>query len=175
MSEVKSGNRGSQLRRSTGRRLRRSGRTKPTLAPEYIVGITDGEGCFYVSMKKSKAYISGYATQLMFHLKLNWRDRDVLLKIKKTLGCGNVYFQKEKRLNHTQCYRYTVASREDINNIIIPFFRKHSLQSKTKQKSFKIFCQIADMVKKNTHLLPRGAERIQKLKSKMNSRNVGLA
>lgn len=57
------------------------GRTKPIVANEYIVGLTDGEGCFYVNIgnliKKGK------------HLNKKGITRIRLLKMqmnKKTIG-----------------------------------------------------------------------------------------
>jgi len=151
------------------------GRTKPTVSAEYIVGITDGEGCFYVNMGRMPAYKAGWRVQLHFHLKLQAGDKELLKKIQYTLGCGNVYFQPEARSNHVQCYRYTVGSWKDIKDEIIPFFRQHPLQTSSKRKAFKVFCQIAKLVEAKQHLTPRGVARIRELKSKMNQRTVGLA
>ncbi len=151
------------------------GRTKPTVSNDYIVGITDGEGCFYVLLSRSSAYRAGWRVQLHFHLKLQEADRALLFKIRNTLGCGGVYFQREVRSNHTQCYRYTVGATRDIEKNIIPFFRKHPLQTTSKRKSFKIFCLIADLVKDGKHLSPKGIEKIRALKLQMNQRTVGLA
>ena len=151
------------------------GRTKPIVANEYVVGLTDGEGCFYVNIGKYPAYKSGTRVQMHFHIKMQEKDRLLLEKIKNTLQCGEVYFQKEKRANHCQCYRYTVSAQHDILNKIIPFFKKNSLQSATKQKSFKAFCQIANLIKKGEHLNEKGIEKIKLLKSQMNRKTIGLA
>ena len=151
------------------------GRTKPIVSADYVVGITDGEGCFYVNLGKSNAYNSGTRVQLHFHIKLQATDQDLLWKICNTLNCGNVYFQKETRLNHTQCYRYTVSAQRDIFSKVIPFFRQHPLQTVSKRKSFKLFCQIALIVQQKQHLTPEGVEKIRALKQNMNQRTVGLA
>ena len=151
------------------------GRTKPIVVNEYIVGLTDGEGCFYVNIGKYSAYKSGIRVQMHFHIKMQEKDRPLLEKIKNTLQCGEVYFQKEKRANHCQCYRYTVSSQQDILNKIIPFFLKNSLQSVTKQKSFKAFCKIALLVKKGKHLDKKGIKEIQLIKTQMNKKTIGFA
>ena len=151
------------------------GRTKPTVSEEYVVGITDGEGCFYVNVSKSSAYRSGYLVQLHFHLKLQARDGDVLWKICNTLKCGSVYFQKENRENHTQCYRYTVNSQKDIFETLIPFFIAHPLQTTSKSASFETFCQIAKLVQQGRHRTIEGVEEIVALKKNMNKKTVGLA
>jgi len=151
------------------------GRTKPIVTANYVVGITDGEGCFYVNLNKSSAYRSGWRVQMHFHLKLQATDKDLLEKIRNTLNCGNVYFQSEKRLNHTQCYRYSVSAWKDIESKVIPFFQKHQLQTASKGKSFAIFCQIANLVKQGKHLEEDGIEMIRILKADMNKRTIGLA
>lgn len=176
MPVVKDNKTGSQLRRSTPS-FKQGGRAKPTfrLKPEYISGLTDGEGCFYVHIRKSDAYRIGFNVALHFFIKMRADDKILLQKVKETLGCGAVYFQKEKRSNHTDCYRYTVNGNKDILEKIIPFFEKFSLQSQSKLKSFKTFSRIALMIKNNEHLTKKGLDRIVKLKQKMNNHNVGLA
>lgn len=151
------------------------GRTKPIVSNDYIVGLTDGEGCFYVNISKSNSYKAGYTIHLHFHIKMQEKDKPLLEKVKNTLNCGAVYFQKEARANHCQCYRYTVSSYRNIFEIIIPFFQKYHLQSISKQKSFKLFCEIAKLVKKGKHLSKEGIEKIKTIKSKMNKKTIGLA
>ena len=151
------------------------GRTKPVVANEYVVGLTDGEGCFYVNINQSSLYRSGFRVQMHFHLKMQEKDKDLLEKVKNTIGCGAVYFQKEQRVNHCQCYRYTVSSQEDILNKIIPFFRQYPLQSYSKNVNFKIFCRVADLVKDKAHFTEKGITKIRKLKSQMNRKTIGLA
>lgn len=151
------------------------GRTKPTVSNEYVVGLTDGEGCFYVNTRKSSAYRAGACVQMHFHLKMQERDRDLLDMVKNTIGCGAVYFQKEQRSNHCQCYRYTVSAQRDILNTVIPFFKKYPLQSASKRANFDLFCQIAELVKEQKHLTVEGLEEIRMLKGRMNVKTVGLA
>jgi hypothetical protein len=151
------------------------GRTKPRVSNEYVVGLTDGEGCFYVNVGTSSRYRSGVRIQMHFHIKMQERDKQLLEKVKNTIGCGAVYFQKEQRVNHTQCYRYTVSAQSDILNIIIPFFKQHPLQSCSKNYSFQIFCKIAELIKSEAHLSKTGINKIRILKSKMNQKTLGLA
>ncbi|PIP55811.1 MAG: hypothetical protein COX06_01240 [Candidatus Zambryskibacteria bacterium CG22_combo_CG10-13_8_21_14_all_42_17] len=151
------------------------GRTKPIVSNEYVVGLTDGEGCFYVNIGQSSRYKSGFRVQLHFHLKMQEKDKKLLEKVKNTIGCGAVYFQKEQRANHCQCYRYTVSAQSDIFDTIIPFFRQHPLQSYSKNASFQIFCKIAELVKSRVHFTESGIAQIRELKSMMNRKTVGLA
>ncbi len=158
----------SQLRHSnpaiTGRR------TKPIISKDYIVGLTDGEGCFYVLVRKSSNYRAGAMVELRFHIKMQAEEKPLLEKVKNTLACGQVYFQPEKRRNHTQCYRYTVNSHDDILTKIIPFFRQYPLRSFSKQRSFKIFCKIAEIVRQKQHLTKPGIAKIRQLKTNLNKK-----
>ena len=167
----------SQLRHSTRQHLKKlwRGRTKPIVSADYVVGLTDGEGCFYVSVASSPKYRAGAKIQLNFYIKMQDKDKSLLEQVRNSLDCGAVYFQKEKRANHTQCYRYTVGSHRDILRKIIPFFQKHNLQSASKQKSFDYFCKIANLIKQQRHLTKNGIEQIRVLKSLMNKKTTGLA
>ena len=128
-----------------------------------------------MNVSKSSAYKSGYQVQLHFHLKLQAKDEKLLWRIRATLQCGNVYFQKEKRKNHSQCYRYTVSSLNDIFEKVIPFFKRYSLQTASKSHSFKQFCLIARLVKDKKHFKTEYISNIMKIKSTMNQWTSGLA
>ena len=110
----------------------------------------------------------GFNVQLHFHIKMQEKDRFLLEKVKNTLKCGAVYFQKEQRVNHAQCYRYSISSYSDVLKILIPFFKQYPLQSFSKQKNFELFCKVAKLVQSKDHLTKDGLERIRKLKAKMN-------
>jgi hypothetical protein len=150
-------------------------RTKPIVSKDYVVGLTDGEGCFYVNIWKSSSYQVGAGVQMHFHIKMQEKDKALLYKIRNTLKCGNVYFQKENRANHTQCYRYTISAQRDILNKLIPFFQHNTLQSISKHKNFAIFCKIGELLQNKAHLTKEGLKRIRILKQKMNKKTVGLA
>ena len=88
-------------------------------------------------------------------------------ELRKFFGCGNVYFQKDERKNHQNCYRYEVANRNDLKDIIIPFFKKYHLKLASKRKDFEIFCRIMKKIEKGEHLTEIGLYNLYKLKQKM--------
>ena len=100
-------------------------------------------------------------------MKLGEKDKDILYELKKYFNCGNIYFQRDKRKNHQNCYRYEVANRNDLKEIIIPFFKKNRLRLVSKRKDFEIFCKIMDRVIKKEHLTKSGLRSLYKLKQKM--------
>lgn len=56
-----------------------------------MVGFTEGEGCFYVKISKSKSTNSGFVIQLKFKVTQHSRDAQLMKKIVTYLGCGIYY------------------------------------------------------------------------------------
>ncbi len=86
------------------------------ITPDYITGLVDGEGSFTVYVKdpdSKKEVKRRVKAEPRFYLKLIEKDKDILYQLKDYFGCGNVYFQRDKRKNHQNCYRYEVANREN--------------------------------------------------------------
>lgn len=136
----------------------------------YIVGLVDGEGSFTVYVKNpdsTKKVQRRTKVEPRFFLKLIEKDKKILYELKKFFGCGNVYFQKDKRANHQDCYRYEVANRKDLQEIIVPFFKSNSLRLRSKSGDFEIFCKILKMVLNKDHLKESGLRKIHNLKQKM--------
>ena len=140
------------------------------LNANYIVGLVDGEGSFTAYVKNpssSKKVKRRTKVEPRFFLKLIEKDKKILKELKKFFGCGNVYFQRDKRANHQNCYRYEVSNRKDLQNIIVPFFQKNSLKLRSKKSDFEIFCRILEMTIKKEHLTEPGHRKIYALKQKM--------
>ncbi len=137
---------------------------------DYIIGLIDGEGSFTVYIRNpniSKNIKRRAKAEPRFYVKLIEKDKKILYKLKEFFGCGNVYFQKDTRKNHQNCYRYEVANRDDLKTVIIPFFRKNKLEFPSKKKDFKIFCKLMEMIESNQHLNDRGIKKMFKIKQKM--------
>lgn len=159
----------SQLSHSTPTLI--GGRTKPNVTADYILGLVDGEGCFYVLVQNPKNSSKYYVrAQTHFHIKMKEDDYELLDSVKEFFGCGAVYEQRDKRPNHKNCYRYTVSSNKDVYEKIVPFFTSNPLKS-SKKKDFEIFCKISELIHEGYHLNEEGLEVIRELKMQMN--NVG--
>ena len=140
------------------------------LDENYIVGLVDGEGSFTAYVKNPNMPNQTKRRVIVeprFYIKLVAKDKDILYQLKTFFGCGNVYFQRDSRPNHQDCYRYEVTNRQDLKKIIIPFFKTHKLRFETKKKDFLIFSNIVDMVSKGSHLTNNGLRRIHELKTQM--------
>ncbi|MDE1875148.1 MAG: LAGLIDADG family homing endonuclease [Patescibacteria group bacterium] len=141
-----------------------------SLTPDYIVGLVDGEGSFTVYIRdidmEKKAKRRAVA-EPKFYIKLVEKDKDILYHLKKFFGCGSVYFQKDTRPNHQHCYRYEVYNRDDISNIIIPFFKRHRLKFNSKRKDFETFCVLMEMMANNMHHTKSGIRKMFAIKQTM--------
>ena len=138
--------------------------------PSYIVGLADGEGSFTVYIKNlddSKEAKRRARAEPKFYLKLIEKDKKILYELKNFFGCGNVYFQQDKRKNHQNCYRYEVTSRNDLATIIIPFFEQNQLQLESKKNDFKLFCELVERIKRDEHLTESGLKKLLLIKKKM--------
>jgi hypothetical protein len=117
------------------------------LSPKYIIGLTDGEGSFCMHLSQNTTRRN--KAEFRFFLKLIEDDKHILYELKEYFGCGNVYFQKDTRPNHHHCYRYEVSNRNELWNVIVPFFRKHQLQLVTKRRDFDLFSKALAIVMKS--------------------------
>ena len=128
--------------------------------PHWISGFVNGEGTFDLKIYKSKT-ITGYAVQLRFRIPQHERDTYLIEVLKKYFDSGQI----EK---HTQFPAVTlvIVKFSDIIEKIIPFFDKYPLIG-TKQKDFKLWCEIADLMKDGSHLSIEGLNLIRKIKEEI--------
>src|SRR3990167_7758261 len=140
------------------------------LTPDYIVGLVDGEGSFTVYIRDvdvEKEAKRRVVAEPKFYIKLIEKDKNILYTLKKFFGCGSVYFQKDTRPNHQNCYRYEVYNRSDLLEIIIPFFKRHELKFPSKRSDFETFCLLMEMIEKKTHRTKSGLKQMFALKQTM--------
>ena len=131
------------------------------LNSEYIIGLVDGEGSFYIRVNEDPKRRN--KIEFKFSVKLRHQDKEILDNLKQFFGCGNVYLQKDPRPNHTDCYRFEVNKKEDILTKIIPFFEKNPPKIQSRKRDFDLFKQISELSQQN--ILDR--EKIKSLKQEM--------
>ena len=140
------------------------------LSPEYVVGLVDGEGSFTVyirSPESTEPRKRRVVVEPKFYIKLIEKDKKILYQLKEFFGCGSVYFQKDMRPNHQQCYRYEVFRRDELASIIIPFFRKHQLGFPSKRKDFETFCLLMKRIRRKEYLQKAGLSEMFAIKQTM--------
>jgi hypothetical protein len=134
---------------------------RPVLNKDYIVGLVDGEGSFYVRLNQDKRRRN--KVELKFSLKLRHQDKEILEQLKSFFDCGNIYIQRDKRPNQEVCYRFEVNDRKDIINKIIPFFEINPPRIQSRSKDFELFKQIVNLAQQENLDL----QLIQSLKQEM--------
>ncbi len=140
------------------------------LTEDYIVGLVDGEGGFTAFVRNPNTFHHvkrRVNAELRFYIKLIAIDKSILDALKDYFHCGSVYFQKDNRNNHQDCYRFEVSSRKPLQEIIILFFKKNPLRFPSKRKDFIIFCQMFDMIAAKAHLTNEGLLKLFELKQNM--------
>ena len=133
----------------------------------WIVGFTDGEGCFSVSLIKNKTTTIGWQVFPEFVITQGERSVSALQIFQGYFKCGKIFVNK-RHDNHTEnLYRFCVRSVKDLHEKIIPFFEEHPLKT-AKQKDFQIFSEIIEMMVKGKHLSLVGMKEIALKIEKMN-------
>lgn len=133
----------------------------------WIVGFTDGEGCFSVSLIKNKTTKSGWQIFPEFVVTQGEKSLAALEIFQEFFGTGKIFVNKRYD-NHTEnLYRFCIRSVQELNETIIPFFKRNSLKT-AKQKDFEIFASIIQDMIDRKHLSESGMQAIAKKIEQMN-------
>jgi len=135
----------------------------------WIVGFSDGEGCFSVSIVRNKTSSIGWQVMPEFVITQGKSSLDSLLLVKKFFECGNVFLNKRYDDHTEDLCRYCVRSINDLSTIIVPFFTSNSLKT-CKCKDFLFFSKIMNLIRQRKHLTSSGMKEIALLASQMNRR-----
>jgi len=129
------------------------------LEVQWIVGFTDGEGCFHIGISANKTYKSGFQLLPEFVVVQHQRDIKVLYGLKAYFRCGVVC------RNHGDRYSFRVRKLQDLSTIILPFFEKHQLKT-LKKVDFLKFRRVVRSMEQGLHLTTEGLAEILKIKAK---------
>ncbi len=133
----------------------------------WIVGFTDGEGCFSVSIFRNSTSKSGWQVFPEFVITQGEKSLQALKLFEEYFECGKIFVNKRYDNHSEHLYRYCVRSIKDLQEKVIPFFGKHRLRT-AKQKDFKIFTKIVEMIAKKHHLTQSGLRVIAREIERMN-------
>jgi hypothetical protein len=128
--------------------------------PYWIAGFTSAEGCFYISLVKSKSHLTGIQVLLTFILTQHCRDKELMKKLISYFECGRYSLRKNKLAGDIEVTKFS-----DLTEKIIPFFLKYSIEGE-KSQDFLDFCSAAELIKNKAHLKKEGIEDIRKIKIK---------
>jgi hypothetical protein len=134
---------------------------------QWIVGFTDGEGCFSVSIFRNKTTKFGWQVFPEFVITQGKKSLPALEIFRRHFKCGKV-FENVRYDNHREyLYRYCVRSLSDLRGKIVPFFRKYPLYT-SKQKDFELFAEVVERMCRGEHKSRSGIEKIARIAERMN-------
>jgi LAGLIDADG endonuclease len=132
--------------------------------PNWIVGFTNGEGCFFVYVVSSSTTKLSETVRIKFQITQHARDSELMKKLVTFFQCGRIEStSKSLGLN------FVVIKFKDITDKVIPFFDKYSIEG-IKTLNFLDFKRVAGLMKNKAHLTKEGLHEIRFIKSKMNYR-----
>ena len=131
------------------------------LDAQWIVGFTDGEGCFYIGINAHPEMSVGFQVLPEFTVVQHERDVQVLHALKSFFGCGVV------RRNHGDRMAYRVRDITHLASVIVPFFETHTLKTAKKQ-DFLSFRNVVRLLQQKQHLTPEGIDKIRAIAERMN-------
>ena len=125
----------------------------------WLIGFTDGEGCFSISVNNERTTKNGYKRkgELIPSFAIGQYERPILEEIKNKLACGSI------RKDGLKGYKFEERGFLEIQKIIIPFFKKHQLRSERKALSFKRFVHVFERMEKKEHEHPEGFKELSAL------------
>ncbi len=133
----------------------------------WIVGFTDGEGCFSVSFIKNATTKSGWQIFPEFVITQGEKSLPALNIFKRYFKCGKIFVNRRHNNHKENLYRFCVRSIEDLQEKIIPFFKRNKLKT-FKKNDFDLFVVAVNKIAKGEHLSSKGAKDIAKLIERMN-------
>lgn len=130
--------------------------------PNWVVGFTEAEGCFFVKIAYNK---SKEKPSITLGVQITQHSRDTLLinSLTTFFNCGRV-----ENCLRADALNFVVTKLSDITGNIIPFFENYPLVG-SKAKDYEDFKKIAKLMTSKVHLTKEGLKEISLIKSGMNS------
>jgi hypothetical protein len=131
----------------------------------YLSGYADGEGCFCVSVNRSRRHRIGWEIRPSFSVSQHHDRAEVLHKFKRQFRCGTI---RPDRSDKT--LKYEVRSVRELVERVIPHFGQYPLIS-GKRHDYKAFAEVCQLMLRGEHLNISGLRKILQLASHVNVGN----
>jgi hypothetical protein len=141
----------------------------------WVIGFVDGEGCFSIGFVRQpdrvsrRGYKTGFQVAHSFVVVQGARSVRALEELRDFFGVGAVSINRRYDNPKEHLHRYIVSRRDDLLDVIIPFFRDHPLHS-AKQLDFERFARCLEICRTGRHLKPAGLIEIAQIAETMNHR-----
>ena len=139
----------------------------------WIVGFVDGEGCFSINLVRQagdgarRGYRTGYQVSHTFAVVQGAKSLATLRDLRDFFGVGTLCINRRRDNHKEDLYRFSVNKRDDLIQVIIPFFTDHPLQT-AKRNDFAKFAKCVELMSKGHHLTLDGLIEIIEIAQTMN-------
>ena len=124
---------------------------------------SEGEGCFYISIRKNRTKLGVSAK---FFISQHSRDEELMKSLMNFFDCGRI-----ERDPRGPAVSFVVTVFSDLNDKIITFFKNYRIEG-VKYYDYSDFCKVVGIMKVGGHLTSEGLEEICKIKAEMNSNRI---
>ena len=141
----------------------------------WVIGFVDGEGCFSIGFSRQPHRVNrrGYKTGLQvtprFAVTQGESSVAALEGLRDFFGCGRISVNRRHDNHKEHLCQFIVASRRDLTERIIPFFRRYPLQT-AKRRDFEKFAACVELIETGRHVTPAGLLEIIAIAETMNRR-----
>ena len=136
---------------------------------EWIVGFTDGEGCFSIAIVRNRVCRLGWQVQHEFSVTQSASSLEALELIREFFRCGTIIPNRRRDNHNDLMLRFSVKRRSDLVGVVVPFFTDHPLRT-AKRADFARFQLILDLMEEGRHLESSGLAEIATITESMNRR-----
>lgn len=133
----------------------------------YLAGFVDGEGSFSVAIIKHPMQKIGWMINPCFQVYQHEKHKDILELFQYIFKTGKIY----RKSGVHPVLNFSIDSRENIIERVIPFFDKYPLV--VKSKTYKIFRSIVMAMERKEHFTVEGFKKIVDLAYSMNQQGKG--
>jgi hypothetical protein len=141
----------------------------------WVIGFVDGEGCFSIGFVKQpdgvgrRGYRTGFQVSHEFSVTQGESSMASLELLREFFGVGQLVRNKRYDNHKEHLLRFVVRKRSDLVETIIPFFRRHPLET-AKRANFEKFSRCVELIACGRHLDYRGLIEIAEIVETMNHR-----
>ena len=134
---------------------------------QWVVGFTDGEGCFSISVVRNRGCRLGWQVQHEFSVTQLAPSTPALELVREFFGCGKIIVNRRHDDHRHDLARFSVKRRSDLAETIVPFFEQHPLIT-AKQHDFELFSDVIVKMMAGEHLTRGGLRLIATITERMN-------
>jgi LAGLIDADG endonuclease len=139
----------------------------------WVIGFVDGEGCFSIGFVRQpgrrdrKGYKTGYQVTHEFAVTQGAKSVSCLNELRGFFGVGQVVLNTRYDNHKEHLYRYVVRRRNELLEVVIPFFQENPLHT-SKHSDFDKFARCVKLISEGKHLTREGLILLAEIAQTMN-------